>query len=468
MSEPIAYLPNDPGAALPLRTAHWVPHLGGSAGYDFVDDDPLPGVYASLLRSFRNGDFNHWQCIHSAHTALSAWEALFGTLPRWRGNSTRLSIEPEWGSGLDAGYDRSRLLFLRGAHQGQTVFAGSSVDIVAHEVGHALLDALNDKLFATNLSQVNAFHEAFGDIFAIYTSIQDPAVQSALQQADSDLSTHNFLQRVGEDLFTANGHGARNSLNTKSPSASASLRDLTEVMSGCWYDTLRLRFATRRSNMPWKAAILRAASEALEVLVAAARDVLPVSEFFREIGWRMRAAAPSPRFAEQVTAAFGGHGVHISDLEDIVALSAAPPSLDSLGRPVVSAATRSEVATQLGVSPTKLRASADLLTGEVTIASTISPKLGRLSDGLAGITASAQQWGSLRNESGTAVLVLHDPCPEGLKASVHNYVRLLLQDGRIRDVHSSRAATTADLHSHRIDRRGRPQLRRLRFACFGR
>ena len=58
-----------------------------------------------------------------------------------------------------------------------TVFSGESPDVVAHELGHAVLDSLKPALFELASIEAAAFHESFGDMSAILTALQLPSVR---------------------------------------------------------------------------------------------------------------------------------------------------------------------------------------------------------------------------------------------------------------------------------------------------
>jgi Zn-dependent metalloprotease len=51
------------------------------------------------------------------------------------------------------------------------VLLGASTDVVAHEVGHGLLDSARPDS-STSILEVGAFHEAFGDCIAMLTALR--------------------------------------------------------------------------------------------------------------------------------------------------------------------------------------------------------------------------------------------------------------------------------------------------------
>ena len=82
-----------------------------------------------------------------------------------------------------------------------TVFSGESPDVVAHELGHAVLDTLKPVLFEIASIEAAAFHESFGDMSAILTALQLPTVrQAVIEETDGNLRRNSSVSRVAEQL----------------------------------------------------------------------------------------------------------------------------------------------------------------------------------------------------------------------------------------------------------------------------
>jgi hypothetical protein len=82
-----------------------------------------------------------------------------------------------------------------------TVFSGESPDVVAHELGHAVLDSMKPVLFELASIEAAAFHESFGDMSAILTALQLPSVrQAVLEETDGRLGRNSSVSRVAEQL----------------------------------------------------------------------------------------------------------------------------------------------------------------------------------------------------------------------------------------------------------------------------
>jgi hypothetical protein len=82
-----------------------------------------------------------------------------------------------------------------------TVYSGESADIVAHELGHAVLDAIKPELWGVSTTEAAAFHESFGDMSAILAALQLPSVcQGVLEETAGRLSRNSTVSRVAEQL----------------------------------------------------------------------------------------------------------------------------------------------------------------------------------------------------------------------------------------------------------------------------
>ena len=82
-----------------------------------------------------------------------------------------------------------------------TVFSGASPQVVDHELGHAILDAVKPELFNTASLEVAAFHEAFGDISSMLSALQLPSLRDlVLQQTGGQLNSNSRLSQLARQL----------------------------------------------------------------------------------------------------------------------------------------------------------------------------------------------------------------------------------------------------------------------------
>ncbi|MEW6277551.1 MAG: hypothetical protein AB1758_02930 [Candidatus Eremiobacterota bacterium] len=83
---------------------------------------------------------------------------------------------------------------------------GASADIVAHETGHAILDALRHNYISSLTVAAGGFHESFGDMVSILVALKDPAVVGALhEETQGNLALPNLVSRLAENLGRSAG-----------------------------------------------------------------------------------------------------------------------------------------------------------------------------------------------------------------------------------------------------------------------
>lgn len=303
---PINYIPNDPLSPVPpVRQKTPRPDRKSTeAGFSYPDG-PQEGPHPPGTE-----EFVYWQCREAALAALEAWEALDGPLPRWARatpNPRKLRLQPNGGTDLNAYYDGQSVAFFEFHHTNKVTYSGASTDVVAHEVGHALLDAIRPDLWETPYTEVDAFHEGFGDLIAVLTALTDPESRRALLAASPDLSTGNFLEATAEDLSdgvrrefgsqhpAAEPRHALNTLHWQLPSTlpasgppatlSREPHSFARVFTGCFYDVLRNIFTSLPEQN--EQALETATQAAAQLLIRGTRNAPESARFFREVGRAM-------------------------------------------------------------------------------------------------------------------------------------------------------------------------------------
>lgn len=111
----------------------------------------------------------------------------------------KLDIVPQAGIDLNAYYDRKSLKFFYYQVFNKTIFTADSSDIVAHELGHALLDAIRPDFWNVQSLEIWSFHEAFSDICAIVSIMQYDSV--LFEKFNHDFS--NNISKLAEEVGTA-------------------------------------------------------------------------------------------------------------------------------------------------------------------------------------------------------------------------------------------------------------------------
>jgi Fungalysin metallopeptidase (M36) len=304
---PINFVPNDPlaGAGAPAirQTSALANRPSNRAGFIFHSPQPQG------LHQPGTPEFLFWQCRQGAIAAVKTWESHAGALPRWF-SGRRLNLVQnavaEFGEPAqpNAFYDRSSFSFFEFTHGGKTTFSGESTDVVAHEIGHGLLDAIRPDLWDTPFLEASAFHESFGDCVALLTALADPQTRQAFRL---QINSQNFLETTAEDLsdairrFRSNHNAAEprmalNTLQWQLPSTLPSTggpgvlinegHSFARVFTGCFYDLLR----NLAGNNPTDAVLQEKVSTAARLLIAGARNAPDSTRFFQSVGRAMSLA----------------------------------------------------------------------------------------------------------------------------------------------------------------------------------
>ncbi len=159
----------------------------------------IAGVTAPQARSYdlASADFRYWSAAEAAARGAAFWRQLLPPGAAWQLGDT-LPIKLDEGEDFNAFYDRQALNFFHGTAAGRTVYSGESPDIVCHEQGHAILDAIRPELFDAGSIEAAAFHESFGDMSAILVALQLPTLRAAiLAETGGDLTRSSRLSRSG-------------------------------------------------------------------------------------------------------------------------------------------------------------------------------------------------------------------------------------------------------------------------------
>lgn len=121
-------------------------------------------------------------------------------LKNWASNQL-LQVYPAAGPDLNAYYDRRSLKFFYYNHKGKNTYFCDSVDIITHELGHALLDAMRPDFWSVQALEIWSFHEAFSDITAMFNLMSyDVALQKMLAETNGNLLQSNCVSRLAEEV----------------------------------------------------------------------------------------------------------------------------------------------------------------------------------------------------------------------------------------------------------------------------
>lgn len=499
----INFIPNDPLTIdiLPTRRVAARPdRLAGRAGISLAGD-------VSVGRYPRGtAEFVAWQARQAAILAIEAWEDVLGEpLTSWApevADPASLAVISDAGEDLNAYYDREALSFFQATRGRTTTFSGASTDIVSHEAGHAILDALRPDLWSVNLLEVGAFHEAFGDVTAIVTALRDRKTREALLARSPKLDQPNFVEAIGEDLAAGirRAYGAgfsaaqpRQALNTfrwqlpetmprnGGPSVMiGEVHSIARIMTGCFYDLLRAVFTG--SGKPTQAALWRATKTAAALFHEAARTAPAIPRFFRAVGQSMVLADEQLKggaHRDLIVAAFAGHGLAVGAADPPppeLVLAGAPPRV-SRDRVAVQAATIADLRGRLDAGSRKPATVTKVELGGEQMASVAlhgEVSLDQVDDRLTGVVAAVDTL-ALVGRSGRSAVLMAAPRAGATAAAVIDFVDSLAHHNQIdfgapaakpRRAAAATGSPPSSGTTHAIAKRGaKRELRRTRFAC---
>ncbi|MGF1988817.1 MAG: hypothetical protein RMY62_013245 [Nostoc sp. ZfuVER08] len=169
-----------------------------------------------------------------------------------------IDVYPHAGETANAFYSREEkaLKFFyftpfRDSNLTSKVFTCRSLDIVAHETGHAILDSLKPEWILWDApAQTGALHESFGDLTSIFLILsQLDLVEYIVAETKADLHQKNILAELAEEFGLAFNlrNGLRNADNNlKLSEVTPEVHDLSQVFTGGAFDTLADLFTSRR------------------------------------------------------------------------------------------------------------------------------------------------------------------------------------------------------------------------------
>lgn len=240
-----------------------------------VDDGPrdsqiaiqgVPTVTPTPDRDFLINPANE-EAFDAVHTytiirqVLTMYQRVLKTKLNWQwnnnGNEDPIAVYPHAGETANAYYSREEkalkfFFFTPDKPTGASkVFTCRSLDIVAHETGHAVLDSLKPGWLSWDApAETGALHEAFGDLTSIFLVLsQLDQVEYIIAQTKADLHQKNILSGLAEEFGLAIGRpqGLRNADNDlKLSEVTSEVHDLSQVFTGAIFDILADLFTANR------------------------------------------------------------------------------------------------------------------------------------------------------------------------------------------------------------------------------
>lgn len=340
--------PDDPLGGTPINLPF--PRLADTLlAIDIRATPVVPGAYQVGTANFR-----YWTAAEALRRCADFWAARVPMLTWQTGDS--LPIRLDEGLDFNAYYDRRSLSFFHGGSQGGTVYSGESPDILCHEMGHAILDALKPQLWNVANHEAAAFHESFGDMSAILSALQLTSNRRLiLNETGVRINGNSRLSRLAEQLAAAirvrspaavEQDCLRNAANrflytpplqlkSNAPASelSAEPHSFSRVFTGAFFDALAgmLAAIATQPTKPIEQELLQVTADMGDILIAGVRSAPVVSNFYAQVaaGMVSAAGAANPAYPRVLKAAF--------IKRDILSLHSAT-SVESLGAAAVGMA----------------------------------------------------------------------------------------------------------------------------------
>lgn len=227
-------------------------------------------------------------------------------VPKWPGAST-LHVNPRAGVNLNAYYDRRSLQFFyaNDARIGGSMFTCDSSDIVAHELGHAILDAYRPETWSAMSLEVASMHEAFADFTSMmHIMTYDEVLEYVVKETNCDMRKSNVVSRMAEQFGSAiykltGPNGGRNpnalrdsvnqfkyvnpgSLPKEAPAGqlAAECHSFGQIFAGALYDIFLMMYQDMYVNDVTPVDALKQARDLITTYVLKAIQVAPLNTRF--------------------------------------------------------------------------------------------------------------------------------------------------------------------------------------------
>jgi hypothetical protein len=273
------------------------PLLAGPIGerlavFDYnVDRDVVfPPATPKKDGSFPEYDLNDMR-FHQLNTyaiaarAIELVELELGRPLRWGFEGSRLLVVPHAGILENAFYSaESHSLqfysFMGNGRRRRPYHSALAHDIVAHETGHAVLDAVRPRYYEPFEPETSALHEAVGDLCAVFAALSHQVIR---RRVAGSLDQLNLLSEIAEGFEEAGAHGwgSIRSLVDATPSDwknTIEPHDLSLKLSSTIYLALRKLHQTLMRRGEPRLSALHTARTVIQRMAVRALDFLPPAD----------------------------------------------------------------------------------------------------------------------------------------------------------------------------------------------
>lgn len=252
-------------------------------------------------------EFRYWTAAATLRRAADFWAGSRQPPLRWR-RAQLLDVYVDRGEALQSEYDGQALNFYHGSptgHPAVVVYSGESPDLLCHELGHAILDAIRPDFTNRGLLETDAFIESFGDMCAILCALQIPSYCSAVleETAGKNFWSSSSLSRIAaqfgaavriEDPDDADGDCLRNAWNKHLYADPAGLEErgppdtiaanphsFSRVFTGAFFEALAGMLSVLvAGNEPRPEDLQQVSVHMRDILVDGAKEASVVARFY--------------------------------------------------------------------------------------------------------------------------------------------------------------------------------------------
>jgi hypothetical protein len=271
-----------------------------------------------------SAEFRFYATAAALRRTADFWGRVLGGGVTWEVGQV-LPVVLDDGIDLNAFYTRGGFGDAPGLHffhdtvSGRTFFSGESPDVACHEMGHAVLDAIKPKLYDAQTIEAAAFHESFGDMTALLSSLQVVSFrQSIIAETQGRLNRSSRLSRIADQLGAAirvrhpdavDPDCFRNAVNsffyrdpqTLAPVAPAAQlssepHSFSRVFTAAFLDLMAAMFRMRGAT-PNAADLLTTTEQAAKLLAEGVRAAPIVPDFYSQVAAHMIDAGERPPFS---------------------------------------------------------------------------------------------------------------------------------------------------------------------------
>ncbi len=203
----------------------------------------------ALLADFNFHQVNVWAIVERTLDLIEDQYVLGRAIP-WATGQGRLILMPHAGYQENAFYDRStgalHFFYFEGK-DGRPVFTCLSHDIIAHELGHAVLDGLKPLYNEVCSPETAGFHEYFGDAMAMAASLGTRETALVVTRGGPErLNPRNVVSAIASEFGAAlRGlpdeaylRGAWNNRKKSQLVGTFEEHDWSEILTGIYFDLL--------------------------------------------------------------------------------------------------------------------------------------------------------------------------------------------------------------------------------------